>query len=582
MAKAGLMAGSLVIVAAVAARAEAQVPVASAAPLRCRGEIVSRIDVQSLPPFTPQGDRWYDRVAHRAAELHSTTKEPVIRRFLALKEGSPCTELRRRDSERILRAQPFLASASVTAYPDGRGGVTLSVLTIDEVSLILGGSASLKAPVVRGFRVGEANLHGEGIYVVGSWRSSQLFRDVFSGKVVDYQFLGKPYQATAEGTRNELGGSWNTELAHPYLTDLQRIAWRTTAGGVESYQRLLRPSGDNVAMQFTRTYGDVGGVIRLGPTGRLFLVGGSVSRELERPAYTPVVIVGDTPVPELGTALTGRYESLNTTRLNALLGYRQVRFMKVNGFDALRGTQDVRAGIEVATLFGRGIQAFRRDESDYFVSGSLYAGAGNPTSFVAVETIGERRRSLDEKRWDGILMSGRAAWYMKPGTQRQTIVSSVEYSAGVGQRIPFQLSFADRDGGLRGFKGSRTAGGRRLVTRLEDRYVLGNFKQFAAVGLAGFVDAGKLWAGDAPFGVNSGVAVSAGVGLLVALPPRSRRTWRMDVAFPVSGGGGGDGRARRVEVRVTNRDFTRWFWREPRDVRVGRERSVPTNVYNWP
>jgi hypothetical protein len=36
------------------------------------------------------------------------------------------------------------------------------------------------------------------------------------------------------------------------------------------------------------------------------------------------------------------------------------------------------------------------------------------------------------------------------------------------------------------------------------------------------------------------------------------------------------------EVRFTNHDFTRWFWREPGDVQAARERAIPNSVYNWP
>jgi hypothetical protein len=160
---------------------------------------------------------------------------------------------------------------------------------------------------------------------------------------------------------------------------------------------------------------------------------------------------------------------------------------------------------------------------------------------------------------------------------RHTLVSSTEWSGGWRSRMPFQLSFADKDGGLRGFKKSRLAGGRRLVTRLEDRYVWGRFRTYATIGLAAFADAGKLWAGDVPFGVNSPVSYSAGVSILASIPPRSQRLLRVDFAYPLS-----HDVARTWEVRLTVRDATRLFWREPRDVQRVRERSVPSNVFNWP
>ena len=52
-----------------------------------------------------------------------------------------------------------------------------------------------------------------------------------------------------------------------------------------------------------------------------------------------------------------------------------------------------------------------------------------------------------------MLASSRFAWYLHPMPKHTTLVD-VEYSGGWRQRVPFQLSFADREGGLRGFAAS--------------------------------------------------------------------------------------------------------------------------------
>jgi hypothetical protein len=116
-----------------------------------------------------------------------------------------------------------------------------------------------------------------------------------------------------------------------------------------------------------------------------------------------------------------------------------------------------------------------------------------------------------------------------------------------------------------------------MVLRFEDRYRIGRVRQLTALAAAVWLDAGRLWAGDAPFGVDTRVKYSAGIGILAALPPRSRRTWRVDLAFPLNDRGDA-----KFEIRFTNHVFTRWFWREPRDVQAGRERAIPNSVYNWP
>jgi len=53
--------------------------------------------------------------------------------FLLLSARQPCTERLRAESERILRFQPFLADATVRAFPDDVGGVRIEVESIDEI-----------------------------------------------------------------------------------------------------------------------------------------------------------------------------------------------------------------------------------------------------------------------------------------------------------------------------------------------------------------------------------------------------------------------------------------------------------------
>ena len=70
---------------------------------------------------------------------------------------------------------------------------------------------------------------------------------------------------------------------------------------------------------------------------------------------------------------------------------------------------------------------------------------------------------------------------------------------------------------MRGHSDSRLAGAVRTVARVEERWTIGASTQRRAFGLAGFVAAGRVWAGDAPFGVNSRVKAGVGVGTAMLL-----------------------------------------------------------------
>jgi hemolysin activation/secretion protein len=262
--------------------------------------------------------------------------------------------------------------------------------------------------------------------------------------------------------------------------------------------------------------------------------------------------------------------------VNALWGVRSVRFLRVTGFEALTGAQDVRRGFQLGTMVGRSLGLLGSHDDDVFVSGDLYIGAGSERSFGALELRGEGRQDNDRNEWNAMVGSGRGAWYVVPD-DRQRVLVDVQYSGAWRPRIPVQFALGARDGGARGFRDTELAGAGRVVARLEHRMVFGRPFNLGDIGMATFSDVGRIWAGDAPYGVTTPVRASLGVGLLAAVPPRSRRLWRVDLAYPLTKEAGSG-----LQLSFSNRDMTRQFWREPRDVQLSRTRAVPSSVFTWP
>ncbi len=561
--------------AAVPASVFAQVAQREAVP--CAGQVITATEIDIRPPFPSAEGTFIARTGRAAGKLHTTTRAETVRRYLALDLGDRCEELRRAESERILRAQPFISDATIVVLSDGQGGVVLSVTTVDEISMVVGGSISASSPFMRAAKLGNRNFFGSGLHGEVRWEDGREFRDAFHARITDYQFFGRPYQLSAEAGRLHMGMEWLVDASHPFLTDLQRIAWRVGAGELDTYTRFRRPGADPVLIAVDREYVEAGGVVRVGPVGRFLLAGGSITRERVLPGEKPVRVVGGEIVTDTSTVLIGRYIEQRQARANALLGIRLLRFMEVNGFDALDARQDVRKGLQLGLLLGRGFTFLdTKSDEDFFASASAYVGMGSPSAFTALELNVEGRRAGTEDNWNSVLSSGRLALFARPFL-RHTTTASLEWSGGWRSRVPYQVTFASHDGGLRGYRSSQTGGARRLVLRAEDKYVWGRFREYATIGIAGFVDAGRIWAGDSPFGVDTPVRYSAGVGLLVSVPPRSRRLARLDLAYPLNADG-----KRRLEARVTVRDFGRVFWREPRDLYQARERSRPASVFIWP
>jgi hypothetical protein len=175
-----------------------------------------------------------------------------------------------------------------------------------------------------------------------------------------------------------------------------------------------------------------------------------------------------------------------------------------------------------------------------------------------------------------VIGSGRAAWYLKPATSWTTI-ASVEAAGGWKVRVPFHLRLDDRQGGMRADIDNRYLGTRRVVGRVEQRWTAGRISRRGDFGLAGFVEVGRLWKGDAPFGDNIPQQTALGLSLLGAAPAGAQRLMRVDIAFPISGP------AKRIlEFRFSIADWTRAFWREPGEVMRARGGAVLADIFSWP
>ncbi len=543
------------------------------ATVSCAGQRIDDVVVYSEAPSVANLER-VPVVADVARALHATTRTQLIRRFLLLDESQPCSELRRAESERILRAQPFIAGADIYVIPNDHGGVDLEVRTSDEASIILGGTVRARSPNVSYLLLGNANLAGQGLYVAGWWRDGDGLRDAVGARLVDHQFLGNAWVFGLEAERATLGGSWRVEAAQPYLTDLQRLAWRVRSGMHKGYVELRMPNRDEPKLASDRSYFDIGGIVRVGTPGRLSLFGASIAGENAQTGDR-LLLHEDGVLRDIGR--TPRvYAPHKTARANLLWGIRDINYVRREGLDALTAVQDVPIGFQLGTQFGRSVAVLGSREDDIFMAGDLYIGASKGIATVRIQAQGEGRRSSGSSQWDGVLTTGRVTHYLKLSPRNLNSVI-LEWSGGYRQRTPFQLLLGVPEGGVRGYEESALAGGQRIVVRVDERFVLGRVLKFAEAGVALFADAGRQWAGDVPFGVTTGVKSSVGFSILAAVPPRSARLWRVDFAVPLSSGANA-----RITVKVSNADRTQFAFREARDVRVGRELTVPSSIFAWP
>ena len=498
----------------------------------------------------------------------SRTKPGALRPYVLLQPGSMCTEAWRREGERLLRGLPYIASAHLRPEPDG-DGVRLVVETTDDLRPIVGMTIDDGTPESLTF--GTVNFGGTGKLIEAHWMDGGVFRDGYGFRVSDPTVFGRRATLGVSVDRRPLGRRSFVALSEPYLTRFQRIAWELSFRDETEYVPLDRNVADRAAWNTEWRTFNAGALGRISLGGLQLLGGGLYTHERITPADSGVIVTpGGLQSPETGL-LTGRYVAQSGARAGVIAGLRALTFTTVEGLQTIEGTHDVARGVQAAAVVGRGVSS---DDDHPFIATEVYAGVGGSRSFASARVTSERRSS--DTRRAARLTSGRLAWYWRV-SERQTQEVSAEFTGIWREDVPVALFLDDRLTGPRGFDGSTASGTRLLVGRFERRARVGGFGRAVGLGVAGFLDAAKLWSGDAPLGVTTDPQFGAGVGFLVAIPRDSRKTIRLDASYPFTQPDGVGG----FDVRLTVTTAGRAYWREPAAFQRSRVVPMLRSLLGW-
>ena len=81
----------------------------------CDGRPISNVRVRALSLFVREDSPIPDFVQRWGNALHWTTREQTVRNELLFAPGEPCDQRRLEETERLLRAQTYLRSATITS-----------------------------------------------------------------------------------------------------------------------------------------------------------------------------------------------------------------------------------------------------------------------------------------------------------------------------------------------------------------------------------------------------------------------------------------------------------------------------------
>ena len=551
------------------ARAGAQ-PVDSAA-AACDGRRVGAIDIRAEPPplIERTAPRWM-RPALRLTLRSPRTDGSAVAPFVLLAPGAMCSASLLRESERLLRARRYLADARITTLPDSDDTVRLVVETSDDIALIVGGAVRDGEP--SRVLLGSANVAGRGLLAAGEWERGGAYRTGFGAHLAHDHVLGGREVAQLDAVRAPLRAYYVASLARPYLTDAQVAAWYAGYARTQEYLPYQRTGARPLSLNVERDVVGASALARLGGVRRPLLAGVSLAREHVDPARTAVVVTDTGFAADPAAARVTPFAEWRSTRAAAIAGVRWLGYRAMEGIDAIAGRQDVATGVQLLTTLG---YAFGRQRApgtspdvtspdatsrEPFGTADLYAGVASARGVTALTLLVEGQHA-DAGVWRDVVAAGRVGWYRK-ASARRTHVASVEYEGAWRARRPYRLTIGGWLDGARGYTGSNVAGGRLAVVRLEERLAVGGVGSLLGLGVAGFGDVAKMWAGDVPFGVTTRPRASVGAGLLVALPRRSQGFYRVDLATRLTR----DPDAKPWTLRISRTLPYAAFWRDPADL----------------
>lgn len=523
----------------------------SAAPACEQGRISSVfIDNHSVFDLSdPDLASRFDWAYRLANSLHPATRENVIRRELLFREGD-CYDIETlRDSERLLRALRFIAAVDIFGVRQPDGTVHVIVDTRDEWSLrvepeVGGGDRS----GLTGVRVGEDNLFGTGTHLSAFYLNDQE-EQVYGGSFFTPQLLGTRWDAALDVGRTPVGSLVQQSFSYPFVGEAGRWGFREAFQLHERYFEYASRDGDGRLRRIwfpeRRVAADIGLALRLGHDRfNRTVVGAAIAGEWVTYPDDPLPRFAD---PELADSVpfTGgmRRDTLRSVRALFMVGQRNVYYLRGRRLDTVNGTEDVRLGVETELAVGPSIPGLthRQDLAVDMVlhaGGELFGGslAGGQ---ILLEARRDYRARAGDPEWTDVFGQLNLWAYLRESDDSpHVLVAALNAAGGWHDTLPFQLTLGRR-AGLRGFPTHLYPGARRVVATLEHRSYLGwPFPELFDTGAAAFIDAGKIWAGSAPYGETSPLRANLGVGLRLAFPPGSRQTLRLDLGVPIGSGAG--------------------------------------------
>ena len=537
----------------------------------CAMGTISEITFNRQKPFLPAATSEEARLGwlfRGLNSIHITTKERIVRWEILFEEGDCFDPVLLQESERQLRDAPYIADARVRSDQLADGSHRVSVTTLDGWALTAGLTFAFDGALdFSSFSFSATNLVGTGTSVA---YSRNTFRERRRTGFLARQpnLFGSRIDVTLQSGDTRSGRYISESLFRPYAGEPSRNAFRQVVHQRDDYfgysvepslgftQTLLRFEAEQYEVTYQHRFGD--------EAGPRFVAGVGLSREVVRfpfgDAGVQIVLDDDfdepmAAPPEVIDEVSPQTSDHATNRASFTVGLRSLHFGTKAGLDAIRATQDIQLGSDLTLTVAPGIPLGDDNVSDVLTRvGSSIGLTAGALYLLLVGDFQTRKVLSDEDGgptgWRDILLelNGSGYWSF---TENSTLFGRIQYTSGSRMDRPFQLTLGGREA-VRGYNADAFPGAQRFLATLEQRISLPGVRvPFVDVGLAGFVDAGKMWAGNVPYGADSEWEAGVGVGIRFGVPAAGHNVLRVDLGLPLTG--------QRDEKGVIFRFYTELF-----------------------
>jgi hypothetical protein len=452
-----------------------------------------------------------------ADRLHVETREKVIRKFLLFHEGEPFRPERLAETERNLRAQRFLKSASVVAQPPHDGVVDVVVTTQDSWSIApetqagnKGGASQVGASIV------ETNLLGTGKAMALRWDKT-VDRTRF---LIDYQ---DPTISSSYWNARVTYGMNSDGYEHTFILGRPFFAFATPWSADFELHSLRQDDrlylAGETTDQFRHDSSDI-----IASFGRAFDPNDARANRVTG----GLRVARDDFSEESGSTLP---ESRNFRYLFARYERAQNDFVKLNFINKDLRYEDFNLGGSYSFEAAVSPRAFGTTANTFFARACATDGLRLGDNSFAIPSF------TIESRFDGGAansVANASINYVKRFDTDHPTATVARIAVIDGWRLDKDVQFfADGLTGLRAYRLHAFTGSRSFIANVEQRIYLGReIAQLVSPGVVAFFDTGNATYG----GVSKLLAVKSdvGVGIRIGLPRSPKNLIRVDVAYPLN------------------------------------------------